>query len=108
MSNPGSQLSTPNDAVAEVREELAVSAEKAGRDTEAAGQAWARAYDVFELQIEPVIRRRCGRRTATEIEYTFGAVRAAIDSRGDTVATIDTLQRSIDDCMLLVNAPPGR
>jgi len=104
MSNPGQPAATPHDAAAALRADLAETADQAQVDDVAAEQAWARAYDLFELHIEPTVRKRCGRRTAAEIEYAFGAVRSAIQTPAQTPSRIDALQRSIDDCMLKVAA----
>ena len=99
LSNPTSPPIAPVDAALAVKVDLSMAAENAGIDEVVAAQSWARAYDMFELQIEPEIRQVCGRRTAAEIEYAFGSVRAALADPDATTDAIDRVQASIEECM---------
>ena len=99
MSNPVSPPVEPMNAAATIRQELSEATERAGTNRAEADQAWARAYDVFESQIEPQIRQRCGRRTTTEIEYAFGTVRAVLDNNAEAAEAVETIHDSMSACL---------
>lgn len=68
----------PAEALVEVRlglEQIATAA-----DATAARAGWERAHDAFARGLEAPIRRGCGERTATELEYGFALLGAAIRS----------------------------
>jgi len=99
ISNPSTPPVAPVDAAIAVKVDLSMAVENAGVDEAVAQQSWARAYDMFELQIEPEIRQQCGRRRAAEIEYAFGTVRASLQEQADTQRAVEQLQVAIDSCM---------
>ncbi len=98
--DPGVSTATGGDAEAgdaaplvPIADLLQQAAEKgAVGDAPAAIEAWRKAYGGWEEAYEPRVRQECGR-CATEIEYSFGRLRAEIaGSRGHPLPALAELK----------------
>ena len=97
LSRPPAPPADPVNAAAAVKVALVAAVEHAG--TDAAIRDWQTAYRQFERDVEPVLRRHCGRHATTEIEYRFGGAQRALDGHGSALDHVNAIQDALDQCI---------
>ncbi len=83
---------------------LAVEA-AADASPEEAASAWVGAHRLFQRDLEPALRHRCGRRLTTELEFSFGRLRVAVDAGTDTHEVARLIRRQLGTALSCVALP---
>ena len=75
----------PEAAILDVMTSLDEAAERAMQGDATAVDAWSRAHDRFEAEVEPALRRRASAEDVARTEYQFARIHAAL-AAGDASA----------------------